>query len=493
MKKLLKIIITFIYSIINWFKDLFKKDNKVINNKQSKIEDVINIPIQAIKGTINTCSSILGGHKLPKQNLTIEEVEEEIKDLIEKKKDLSLKEQKKAINKINNKLIILKEVEDKRKISNPKDKVEHKDNIKRIDKQIEVIEQLKENNEVEIKNIQDQENIKNDQELTKYKTYVEDANKVLKDGKKLIKEIEEELTKHNDSLDNCKYKIEELKGKISSIRKQYYEFKHSDYIFIIEEDFFLNQLDEYNIIKNSKQIDNYLLKCNKILESIEVQRYKRLHEKEQIKEKKEEKKVKKPILEEQPKTEIPKIIVEIEQASNVIKKDIKEQNKEVKKINEKLDIIPIHERKKKKLGFFDNFLTNTFKLGLSLLPLKMFKNKALGMLVSGTILNNRIRSMRKILNKDVECEYVQLNRRIKNQIDIINGYDTICNDSLYQISALKDEFIRTYGYDIENEEVKKSFTKLVDLEERVINQQKNLQNTRIKLNKKVKVKRIERT
>src|SRR5699024_4839706 len=100
----------------------------------------------------------------------------------------------------------------------------------------------------------------------------------------------------------------------------------------------------------------------------------------------------------------------------------------------------------------------------SLFPLKIFKNKMLGTLLSGFILNNNIRSMRKILNPSLRCEYIEFNRRLKNQIDIINGYDTICNDSLYQISCLKEEFERIYGYEIEDVEVKKVYSKIKTLE-----------------------------
>ena len=501
--KIINFIIKIINFIISWFKDLFKKeDKKQITKNDTKTTDVVRPKFPIIKGAIDVGVSILGSNSLSDYHEIIpEDIELELKDFT---KHIDTFDKKTISDKLvyfDKTISILKYKEKNKSLDTKKDTIKHDNNLKLIGYEESVLSDLKikydkennkekvdkktvvsENNETKVKK---QDKRKDMPIESKSKQYIKAANSVLKDAKKSFKDIEEELTKNSTHIGEYYYRVEELKTSISKIRKEYYNFRNSDDYYEVTGDFEIKNLDVFEIVKSSSALDYYLKKCNVLLLQIDEKKQvgNDVQPKVSIEKDVEKKQV---TLEEQPKIEVPKLLVEIEEANNYVKKDIQDQQKELKKINSKLAETPQYDRKKKKFSFFDNFLSNTFKIGVGLLPLSLFRNKTLGMLISGFVLNNRIRSMRKILNKNVVCDYTTFNRNIKNQIDLINNYDTICNDSLYQISSLKEEFIRVYGYDIDNEEVKKTFVKIVDLEEQITEQRYNLHVTKVKLKQKVK-------
>ena len=521
LKKLFNAIINIIKKIIEWIKNLFKKEKIVnYNGKEIKVEKP-KFPL--ISAAIDIASSVIDS-KSKTSNYKIKEIEKEIDQLINSlssktesevketvtkieekintvKKEIrgSLKEEKivnKELKKLENhentldslKTIYKNENEENKKTTKEENQEEIEDTKKEEPKKglfnLEKVEnQIKENEIIEIKNGVVSKQIDNTpKKLLAYKEYVKYVNELLKDGSKLLKEISEEISPDIDN-EIYKYKVEDLKKKIIEIRKQYYDFSKSEYIYILEKDFEMTELDEYEIIKKPDKIDFYLNKCNSVLQTIE---YMKEHKEEitevKSKQKKEEKKEEK----KEKKEEIPKILQEIEQANQLVIRDIKAQQKEISKFYSKLKNLNPPEIKVKKFGFFSNFLNNTLRLGI----FGIFRTRHLSRLTHGFILNNRVRLMRKIINPNVDIDCITFNHRIKNEIDIINNYQTICNDSLYQISSLKEEYARFFGYNIDNPEIKEVFTKLVDLEDQITREQQNLVNAKIKINNKIKIKRF---
>ena len=78
---------------------------------------------------------------------------------------------------------------------------------------------------------------------------------------------------------------------------------------------------------------------------------------------------------------------------------------------------------------------------ISLLPISLFKNKLLGTLVSGIMINNSIKTMRKMLNPNLQINYQLFIDDYMKSKDIL--YDTyeLCNDSLNEINNLKQEIL----------------------------------------------------
>lgn len=543
MKNIWTSICNFFKRIINWFKNLFKKKKVVVYNGKEIVVEKPTLPIAS--ACVDIFSSIVDSKSKSRKtkiqiidkdinklvntlyDKTPEEVKTEIvvieNKIVTVKKEVkgSLKEDKviakeiKALDKRQKTLDSIKKVYEIDKKEEKKNKEDKKDNpleylipsSKKIDvidikvedkkeeieEKKEIKEDKKEDKKVEV-NKEENKDVKENKTprmLLAYKEYVKYTNKVLKEGDKLLKDIN-----NSNDYQLSKIKVEELKKKIIEIRKLYYDFKHSEYIFVLEQDFELKEIDKYEVLKNSEKIDYYLNKCNSVLQTMEYMNshkevmgninIKKEVKKEEVKNSKREEK--KEIKNEIKKDENAKIIQEIEEANRMIIKEVKVQQAELNKFLAKLETLPVPVRKTKRLGFFTSYLMATLRSGFGVF--NIFRNRHLSALTHGYILNNRIRIMRRIINPNVDVECITFNRRIKNEIDIINNYQTICNDSLYQISSLKEEFLRYFGYKIDNPELKEAFTKLVELEDQITEQQQNLMNAKIKLNGKIKVKRF---
>ena len=150
--------------------------------------------------------------------------------------------------------------------------------------------------------------------------------------------------------------------------------------------------------------------------------------------------------------------------------------------------MPPFERKKRRFNFFGVILFNTLKLTLNIFPFRFIKNKKVDDLTRGFMINNNIRTMRKTLSKDVVCDYVMINKYIKNELELTSTYERICRDSLYQVSVLKEEFIMHYGY-LNNDEMKKMYNKLDELEEYITDEIEKLNNINNTLGKVKKLTR----
>ena len=411
------------------------------------------------------------------------EVKKITKEIINLENNLSMdkKEVKKELIKLNDRLI---ELDTKRKNIVPKNNIMKATNFeasKVINKNKKEIKEYAYHNKIDIKPKEEKPKAKKTNNQVKeismsevvnladnkdnlkaiYSLYVVAANNTLKEAKNLLKEVEED-TKKNRYFDNNKYKILDLKEKIKKLKNNYYEFKHNRYIYELENDFDLKELDEYEILINSNNIDLYLKKCNAMLYKIEE--YKKHDDiKEEKSDTKEE--VKEEKKKEEPKKEVrSKLSIELEEAYNVIYRDIKRQEALIDKLEISINNLPPFERKKKRLGFFGSMLSNTLKFTMTFLPFRFIRNRKVNMLLRGFMINNNIRTMRKTLSKDVICDYVVINRYLKTEEDLTQNYERICRDSLYQVSVLKEEFIMHYGY-LRNDEVMKMYNKLDELEE----------------------------
>ncbi len=422
-------------------------------------------------------------------------VDKEIKKIINELKNTKEEKQDKIYN-LNSRLEELDAINEKIVPKNKVDSVKQEKirNIIKQDKKIikeyahdnkikiEPVKEVKSKKRTKVVSIEPIESSKDDK--VKLIDYIEYTNELLKKTKQVFKDVEEDI-RCNRRYDENGFKIKELKEKIKEIKDKYYEFKHNRYIYEFENDTKWRDYDEFEIIISDKEIDNYLKKCNLMLEKLTE--YKKHSEivtkKEEVKEAKKEQKQKELLKKEEEKEEKkPRLLLELEEAASIITKDVERQNSMISRLEKEIMIKPAHERKRVRLGIFDNMLTGALKIGFSLLPFKFIRNRKLGLLVSGFMLNNSIRSMRKVLSKDVMCDYVYLSRHIKTELEIASSYERICNDSLYQISSLKDEFIKHYGY-ITDPEISKVYIKLENLEASITNELEKINDSKIKLDK----------
>ncbi len=434
------------------------------------------------------------------------EVKKIEKEIVKIENNLSMdkKEKKNEIIKLNDKLDLL---DTKRKNFVPKNnlmRATNEETIKVINKNKKELKEYAYLNKIDIKPKKDNKRKKSDikeisvdeivnlsenKNIEKeiYSLYVVIANTTLKEAKHILKEVEED-TKKNRKLDTNVYKILDLKEKIKKLRNNYYEFKHNRYIYELENDFDLKELDDFEILVSSTNLDNYIKKCNVMLHKIdEYKKYDKNISKEVKEAEKAETKVE--AKEDKPKKEIKsKLSIELEEAYNIIYKDIKKQEALIDNLEKSIINMPPFERKKRRFNFFGTILSNTLKLTLNIFPFRFIKNKKVDDLTRGFMINNNIRTMRKTLSKDVVCDYVMINKYIKNELELTSNYERICRDSLYQVSVLKEEFIMHYGY-LNNDEMKKMYNKLDELEEYITEEIEKLNNINNTLGKVKKLTR----
>ena len=190
-----------------------------------------------------------------------------------------------------------------------------------------------------------------------YAIYVTLTNSIIKDTEKIFKDIEEDI-RCNRNYDNNKYKIEIINEKIKKIKENYYEFKHNRYIYELENDFELKEIDKSCILKDDSKIDELLKKSTNLLNKIEEFKKQNTIKEEKIEIKVEKEKQKEVIVKEKTERQ-PKLILDIIQAANVIEKDIQMQAKAIEKLEDDIISSPTFESKNKRINFVEGVLNKT--------------------------------------------------------------------------------------------------------------------------------------
>ena len=460
-KKLTKyIFLSFFSAIIGFFQYLFSFNKKLEKEKFSKMKKLensiqnINLDIRKIstrneliniKNNINEKTEILTKIKNNKENLILKNKASKSLDIlynyiidIENISGKQLEENRSSIDEI------LNEVNEEFTKTNP-----FIDEMKLINEQIE--ETKKDFVDFEVK--------------TRVGTTSEELKEKQEEIRKKVDDLKEKLKEINENKD-----INKIKNDFEILRLDNNEFLNGNII----EEFEMIYEHQENLL-HQQIISEKKLRELKLL-ALEEEKKKKQEEKK----KKEEERIR--LFRERNKDDL--FLVE-----DYIKKDVQKLNKEIKKLNKLLD----KNRKKQSVPIFRTFISNTLRFGVTLLPLKLFKNKLLGNLLSMVLLNNKIRGMRNVIKKQ-DLNYIDIESlidNIKKNSDITNKNITICDDSLYQLVNLKEEFINEYKEYISIEEVSQTLSKIEVLENTLIKQKEKLTLTKKQPNKsKVKVKQI---
>ena len=291
--------------------------------------------------------------------------------------------------------------------------------------------------------------------------FIKDANKQLKEAEQKIKEIEikiptiKEYNHYYDLENDLKY----LYQKINLLKYKHAELKDK-FNVNIELDF-----DKYKLIKSSDKITELLDKIDNDLKLIEIKK-KELFTKKvtKIEPKKEDKKGEK---KKETKTKI-KEIDEFVEAKNHVLNNIVNQNKYLENYFQKLE--KSTNKKKTIFSSLFNFSKTILNFTISLLPVSIFKNKLLGTLVSTIMINNSIKTMRKMVNPKLNINYELFLENYMSNKDIITSTYNLCNNSLNELSLLKDELILLGA----NKEAKELLSQIETIENSILRQMENL-------------------
>ena len=276
--------------------------------------------------------------------------------------------------------------------------------------------------------LKDDSNFQDSKEINQEKkeNFIEETNDILKKTNTQIKTIEMKIDKveqynHFYDLEN---QLKYLKKQIELLKEKYKIVDNMPNI----------NLDKYDLKKIPKKIDELLKLIDKDLKLIESKKQEMLNKKE-VTSKEEEPKKQPPKKTQIKKQELDDAV----KAQQIILNNIINQNKYFDDYIKKL--AKSTNKKRTILTSLSNFASTIFNFTISLLPISIFKNKILGTLVSSIMINNSIKTMRKMLNPNLEINYqLFIDDYIKSKDILYETYE-LCNDSLFELSLLKQELI----------------------------------------------------
>lgn len=145
------------------------------------------------------------------------------------------------------------------------------------------------------------------------------------------------------------------------------------------------------------------------------------------------------------------------EALELIKKEISNQKQEFQRFqNIMININPI-QKKETMISKIKKSVLGIINIMVSFIPLKLFKNKGVGIITSAIILNGRIKYLKSILNNQnniLELENCkQILKQIETKEDFLLKTKEINTNSLDELDNIEEEIITKYMNDLDNEEI----------------------------------------
>lgn len=286
---------------------------------------------------------------------------------------------------------------------------------------------------------------------------VKELNKNLDKYTKKIKDLSNKVKQEQsyNNLFDYEFEIKQLKLKIEEILLKYEALKELPGFKNLDNYIKIKDIDLYEIRKNDKKIKEKIGLCNETLVQIEEQKKQIITTKQEPSKEIHVEQTTKNDVKEENKKDIKKEesdnkLIEITLANKIVYDNLIKEQKRVAKLERMLSKISIKKRKPTIFYYTKNMVSSILNLTFSLFPLKLFKNKILGGLVSGIMINNSLRSVKRVLNPDIEIKYIyyDLEKEISSTSNYLNCMDYLLNDSLDKINDIKKEILNKYGNDI---------------------------------------------
>ena len=260
------------------------------------------------------------------------------------------------------------------------------------------------------------------------KNFIKEANKEMSFVVDQIKKIAAKIpnVKEYNHFYDLENDLKYLRKKLETLKEKYKEVKYQLNVNI--------GFDKYELAKSPKKIEETLEKIEQNLKLIETKKQELLNKKEVKPEEIKKEKQKEKRKEDKPrKQEIDDII----KAQQLILNNIINQNKYFDDYMKKVD--KSTNKRRTILSSLSNFTNVILNFTVSLLPVSLFKNKLIGTLVSSIMINNSIKTMRRMLNPNLKINYqLFINNYNDNKAILYDTYD-MCINSLEELSNLKNE------------------------------------------------------
>lgn len=292
-----------------------------------------------------------------------------------------------------------------------------------------------------------------------YNVWVIDSTRKLKDAVETIQKIENKINTASNYRELYDYerKLKELRNSIEILKSEYKALSKSTK-FKESFDNKLRYYDEFDMYTNSKSIDDLLDRVKSDLKQVDIVKSNIFNEKTVVQKEVEpkEKKIQKP-KENEPEKKKEKQPDDKEVIDNLIKNQ-----------NERLFKITISKQPKV------NKLKEISLIGLSYIfnPFKLFNNRLLSSIITGIVINNSLKTMRKILNPDYELYYTEYQ---------FQSLLTVCVEGMNEINSVREELLRNYR----KEEINDILEQITLIENRYLEQYEKLTKKKQKVLKRV--------
>ncbi len=184
----------------------------------------------------------------------------------------------------------------------------------------------------------------------------------------------------------------------------------------------------------------------------------------------------------------------------LIKKEINDQKQEFQQFqNIMININPI-QKKETMLSKIKKSVLGIINIMVSFIPLKLFKNKGVGIITSAIILNGRIKYLKSILNNQnniLELENCkQILKQIETKGDFLLKTKEINTNSLDELDNIEEEIITKYMNDLDNEDIIVILNNICLLKNKIMKENVKIENQlernkKLEIEQKQKIKKLE--
>lgn len=278
------------------------------------------------------------------------------------------------------------------------------------------------------------------------------------DKEMLLLQNKIEETKDYSVLFDYEFKIKQLKIRIQELWENYDKLKEEYQLEELENILDIDIFDKYGLRKDDKKILARLEECKSLLKEIERKKV-LLSEKKQItateKEKREaeqtykDEQIKMNEENKKRKENLDEKIDEFYLSNKMVLDHILKEKKTIDKIKRQLSNQSPLVRKRSIFFYTKRVTTSILNFGISFLPFRFFKNRFAGALVSGIMINNSLRTVRRIFTiKQQEIPYIyyqNLVSEIHSNQDYIHHLSLVCEDSLSQVAEIREYLTLHYS------------------------------------------------
>lgn len=479
-------------SIINRIKTFLNIQRKRKKKKQEELEEKKKKEIQTYSRLKIISLTIIGlflGLLQPKTKKE-QKIKKIKKELIQVSKQLDSVGEKETLSTIKKRVIEIKKEVSQIPTLDSRKKKETKKMIQIIDQKInqKQTELEKQNSKKEVRKEISKEIItkkgkhKKGKEKKKTKEHPTSLKKKIKTGVKIIgglslhaagaatKEIVDDIYFKKDSVLSVKKEDNQLHttAKERKPNSNFISKKDSDFSNLDSQEDTINTISEKTfLIKNGVNSDTIKQEMKKSsFKVVEENKEKTVmpspKQESKIEKKDEEKK------EEQMNKEIK---MDATNCLSLVDRYLLKQNDEIQRFQREMEYLNMIPKQQKILTKIKLMITTIIRLTISLVPVKLFKNKFFGCLASAILINIQIKKMKKIIQMDsteIQIEnYKKIIEEVEEKQDMLWKAKEINVNSLLEINEIEQELLERYAV-YYNETVSNLLKQIQEMKEKLV-------------------------